>query len=201
MYGPKGSTTSATLGCGVHSIVPSCTSSNSAWRGTQPPPLPPRPNPRRMRPMAGARPSERVTCVHPAVRACSSSSACSRGTRGGHHEPQSHRVASPCRHHRGRRFPEPWPPTTRVPSSRKPWPEARFSLTLLPADPTRRPAPHPSSHLGGSQMPPQSSHECASQQVHAVLKFHTGRSCGSVQQRLCVGSAPQKLFFVMPLEI
>src|SRR6266545_1919678 len=141
---PRGSTKSATMGCGVLSIVP----------------------------------------------------ACSRGTRGGHHEPQSHCVASPCRPHRSRRFPEPWPPTTRVPSSWTPWPEARFSLTLRLSDPTRHPGPHPSAHLSESQRPPESSHERASQQAQAVLKCQTGGSCASVQQSFCVGSAPQKLSFV-----
>ena len=35
---PTGSTTSATMGCGVPAIGPSCTNGNAAWRGTPPPP-------------------------------------------------------------------------------------------------------------------------------------------------------------------
>lgn len=41
-------------------------------------------------------------------------------TRGGHPAPQSRRVASPCRPHRGCGFPQPRPSTPRVPSSRTP---------------------------------------------------------------------------------
>ena len=68
-------------------------------------------------------------------------------------------------------------------------------LALLLSDPTRRPGPHPSAHLSGSQIPPESSHECSSQQAQAVLKFHMGWSCGSVQQSFCGAEPPQKLFF------
>jgi hypothetical protein len=43
---------------------------------------------------------------------------------------------------------------------------------------------------------PPSSHEYASHEAQAVLKFHMGWNRGSVQHRFCVGYAPQKLFFV-----
>jgi hypothetical protein len=186
------------MGGGVHLIGPCDTDSNSAWRATNLP-HPSRPQTRRAGLPPASMPLPRpVSTVGTAVRACWSCSACSHDTRQGHHEPQNRRVVSPCRPHRGRRFPDPWPPPTRVPSCRTPWPKARFPLALRPSDPIWRQGPHPSAHLGGSPLLPPSSHECASQEARAVLKFHTSWSRGSVQPSFCVGCAPQKLFFVRP---
>ena len=67
---------------------------------------------------------------------------------------------------------------------------------LRPLHPPRCPGPHPSAHLGGSPLPPSSTHECSSQENPAVLKFPMGWRRGSVPQRFCGGSAPQKRFFV-----
>jgi hypothetical protein len=72
----------------------------------------------------------------------------------GPHEPQNRRVASPYWQHRGRGFPDPWPPPTRLPSSRIPEPEPRFPLALPPLHPTRRPGPHPSAPFAVSPDPP-----------------------------------------------
>jgi hypothetical protein len=83
---PRGATQSATRGCGVLSIVPSCTSSSAASRGTPPPPLRPLPNQRRLRPLPGARPSARGTCVPPAVRAYGSGVVPCPASNGGHQE-------------------------------------------------------------------------------------------------------------------
>jgi hypothetical protein len=72
----------------------------------------------------------------------------------------------------------------------------RLPPPLAALDPARRPRPHPSAPFAGSQGATSASHECASQAAQAGLKFHTRWCSGSVHHRCCVGSAPQKLFFV-----
>jgi hypothetical protein len=54
-----------------------------------------------------------------------------------------------------------------LPASRKPCPEACFSLALRPSDPIRRSGHYPFAYLDGPPIPP-SSHVCASQEAQAV---------------------------------
>jgi hypothetical protein len=130
---PGGSTTSAMMGSGVPPIGRSGTTSSAACRA------PNRPHPARPQPRSASLPPARlplsrpVGSVRPAVRAGWSWSACSRGPRGGHQEPQRGRVAAPCRPHRGRGFPTPWPPPTRLPPSRTPWPAVCCLFALRPS--------------------------------------------------------------------
>jgi hypothetical protein len=68
--GPKASTRSATMGCGVPSIVLSCTNASARWRGTHPSRLPPPRHGSAIRPMAGAPPVAPVSHVRTAAKAC-----------------------------------------------------------------------------------------------------------------------------------
>jgi hypothetical protein len=66
--------------------------------------------------------------------------------------------------------------------------------TDLGVDPTSE-ACRP-SYLPGWRVPTQRPRECASQEARVSLKFPMAQRGGSVQPSFCVGSAPQKLFFV-----
>jgi hypothetical protein len=138
--------------------------------------------------------------VRAAATACWSSSAPFPHSKGGHHEGSRFLPAyhlHPLPRHRACRL---WLPGTDASVSRKPFLAAPCTTTSLALIPPQYPALHLLSHCRGAWAIHRRPHENASQAGPAGLKFQTGWRSGSVQQSFCVGSAPQKLFFVRPPE-
>jgi hypothetical protein len=118
---PGGSTKSATMGCGVPCIVPSCTTSSSRWRGTPPTRLQPHQQGKAIRATPGVSPSAQGTSVRPAVKACCSSSAPSHASKEALHDTPRLPLAPPLPPYRSHRSCRSWllriaVSTTRVPS-------------------------------------------------------------------------------------
>ena len=165
---PKASTRSGTMGCGVPSIVPSCTNSSSRWRGTHPPRLHSPCTGEPCRPTAGAPPLRAgQPCPHCGQGLLVVIRSLPRHPRGPHESHSFRRGLHPFRIIAATvcRTVAPWHRSVRL---SKPFQGARFPSHLLVLGPPERPTLPLSSPPMDSRHPPPRS---------ARNRFSSGPGC------------------------